>query len=121
MQVDITSSEQIDFSNDSIVIVKNLETIAGGRTLDATGFADTVIKAGHIIIEETATKELKPLPVDDVLPALHTFKGVLVASVLASKPFASIMVRGTVNESAMEYPAQADAISALSLIRFIND
>lgn len=49
--------------NDSIVIVDNLETIAGGRTLDVTGFTPEVIKAGHLIIQPTAGGEYKPMPV----------------------------------------------------------
>lgn len=112
---------QVDFSNDSIVIVKNLETIPGGRTLDITGFTPTVIKAGHVIIEETANGELKPLPVDMILPALHTYKGVLVASILTAKPFAAVMVRGTVNKLATPYAIAAAVETALPLIRFTND
>lgn len=121
----------VDTGNDSIVIVLNAETIPGGRTLDVTGFTPDVIKAGHIIIEETATKELKPMPVNAggtayaALPANHTYKGVLVASILKTKPFASILVRGTVNEKAFEngggYPTPAGAKTDLVLIRFTQD
>lgn len=53
---------QIDLGNDSIVIVENLETIPGGRTLDVTGFTPEVIKAGHMVIHETSTDEYKPMP-----------------------------------------------------------
>jgi len=118
MTTDLNSNEQVDFSNDSIVIVKNIETIPGGKTLDCTGYAPAFLKAGHIIIEEDATGNLLPLPVDDTLPALHSYKGVLVASILTAQPIASIMVRGTVDTAAMEYPADATAIAALPLIRF---
>lgn len=121
-QVDLNNPiEQIDQSNDSIVIVKNLETIRGGRTLDVTGFGDSVIQAGHVIIEETANGELKPLPVTGVLPASHTYKGILVASVLTIKPFAAIMVRGTVNDGAVKYAIAAAVKTALSLINFAKD
>lgn len=121
----------VDTGNDSIVIVLNAETIPGGRTLDVTGFTPDVIKAGHIIIEDTATKELKPLPVNAggtayaALPANHTYKGVLVASILKTKPFASILVRGTVNEEAFKngggFTTPADAKENLVLIRFTQD
>jgi hypothetical protein len=121
----------VDTGNDSIVIVLNAETIPGGRTLDVTGFTPDVIKAGHIIIEETATKELKPMPVNAggtayaALPANHTYKGVLVASILKTKPFASILVRGTVNEVAFQngggFATPAEAKTDLVLIRFTQD
>lgn len=101
-------SYTIDTSNDCIVIQKLLEAIPGGRTLDVTGFAPDVINAGHIIIEETATKELKPMPLNAggtayaALPGGHTYKGILVATILKAKPFASIMRIGTINEKAFE-------------------
>ena len=125
--------ENISTDLDSIVIVKLFETIPGGRTLDVTGFTPEVIAAGHLIVEETATKELKPLSVTGtgdaltygVLPSGHTYKGVLVASVLTSKPMASIMVRGTVNNEALRLAKGLDAPSAaktaLNLIRFTQD
>lgn len=119
--VNIATGETIDTGNDSIVIIRNLEVIPGGHTLDTTGFADEVIRAGHLIIERTSDGELLPLPVTGTLPADHTYKGVLVASVLTAQPHASIMVRGSVNESAVLYPIPAGAITALPLIRFTQD
>jgi hypothetical protein len=62
--------DNFDTSNDSIVIVSNLETIPGGKTLDTTGFSPAVIPAGHLVIEETATGVLKPMPVSGMLMAL---------------------------------------------------
>lgn len=121
---------QIDTGNDSIVIVNNLETIPGGRTLDVTGFTPEVIKAGHMVIEETATGELKPMPVNaggtaySTLPADHTYKGVVIASVLTKKPFVGVLVRGTVNPSAAPFPMTTilSAVkTALPLIRFVAD
>jgi len=119
--VDITTGLNIDFGNDSIVIVRLLEVIPGGRTLLTTGFAPEVINAGHVIIERTADGELLPLPVTGVLPASHTYKGILVASVLTATPFASIMVRGTVNQLAAPYAIAAAVATALPLIRFTQD
>ena len=119
--VDITTGLNIDFGNDSIVIVRLLEVIPGGRTLLTTGFAPEVINAGHVIIERTADGELLPLPVTATLPADHTYKGILVSSVLTSAPFASIMVRGTVNKIAAPYPIAGAVATALPLIRFTQD
>ena len=119
------TKETVDTSNDSIVVIQNLETIPGGKTLDVTGFTPTVIKAGHIIIEETSSGNLKPMPVSGAdyaaLPASHTYKGVLISSILTTKPFAAILVRGSVNKVASHYAVPAGAITALPLIRFTKD
>ncbi|MBS3993121.1 MAG: hypothetical protein KGZ87_05345 [Bacteroidetes bacterium] len=121
------TKETVDTSNDSIVVIQNLETIPGGKTLDVAAVAAdvNVIKAGHIIIEETSSGNLKPMPVSGAdyaaLPASHTYKGVLVSSILKTKPFAAILVRGTVNKVASPYAVPAGAITALPLIRFTKD
>lgn len=52
----------VDTSKDNVVIVENLSSIPGGRTLDTTDFTPEVIKAGHVIIRETATGNYKPMP-----------------------------------------------------------
>lgn len=116
----LTSKTSVDTTNDTVVIVKNLETVAGGRTLDVTGFDDAEISAGHVIIKETASGIFKPLPKDGSKPTGHDYVGILVASIETAKPFASIMVRGTVNEAYAKYPIAAAVKTALSLIRFIN-
>lgn len=121
--------QEIGASDDSIIIVNLIEDIPGGKTLDVTGVTAETLTAGHIIIEETATGTLKPLGVTDgnyvTLPANHTYKGVLVATILTTKPLASVMVRGTVNEEAginAGLPSvPAGAKTALSLIRFIKE
>lgn len=56
---------KVDTSKDNIVIVDNIESLNGGRTLDVTGFAPQVIKAGHVIIRETSTGIYKPMPVTE--------------------------------------------------------
>lgn len=122
------TGDKFDTSNDSIVIVNNLETIPGGKTLDVTGFAPDVIPAGHLVIEETATGILKPMPVSGTaygtLPASHTYKGVVISSVLKTKPFVGIMIRGSVNRNASKYAIASvltAVIAALPLILFSKD
>lgn len=122
------TGNSFDTANDSIVIVSNLEVIPGGKTLDVTGFSPTVIPAGHLVIEETATGVLKPMPVSGAnygsLPSNHTYKGVVVSSVLTAKPFVSVLVRGTVNKNASKYGISSilSAVkTALPLIRFTQD
>lgn len=102
------SGASLDTGNDSIVISEYISGKIGGATLDVTGWTDETIPAGHVIIQETATGNLKPFPVSGTsygsLPANHTISPyVTVASVLASKPFVGLMDRGTVNPNAQKY------------------
>jgi len=115
----------VDTSRDSIVIAKVIETLIGGRSLDVTGFTPAVIKAGHVVIKETATGTFKPMPVDGsayaALPADHTIEGVVIASTMTNRAMVGILVRGTVNEAASHYPVTAAIKAALPLIRFTQD
>lgn len=121
----------VDVGFDSVTIVANLEDIPGGKTLDTTGFAPEVIKAGHLVIVETATGVYKPMPVNvgetayETKPSGHTYVGVVAASVLKAKPFVAIMVRGTVNDQAFAnnggFATPSEAKTDLSLIRFTKD
>lgn len=121
------TAKEISAGNDGIVIVEYLEGIPGGRTLDVTGFTPEVIPAGHVIIKDSSGN-YKPMPIDDdkydSLPEGHSYAGINVATILTSKPFAGIMVRGTVNPEASVYDL-SDILtalkSALPLIRFEKD
>ncbi|MCZ4244972.1 hypothetical protein [Pedobacter punctiformis] len=102
------AATSLDTGNDSIVIVEYISGKVGGATLDVTGWTPDVIPGGHVIIQETATGNLKPFPVSgsayDALPANHTISPyVTVASVLTTKPFVGLMDRGTVNPNAQKY------------------
>lgn len=206
-------------SKDSIVIVDNFQSIRGGRTLDVTGYAPATIQAGHVIIKETSSGNLKPMPateattsgvatvgavvpgsgytngtyenvplsggtgsgvlatvivaatvvssvtitkagagytVADVLevpgafaggtattlanvpvatiadtagaygalPAGHTYEGINIATIRTAKPFAGILVRGTVNPAAAPFSMTSilSAVkTALPLINFRED
>ena len=55
------NKQQVVFGDDSIVIQKYISGIKGGRTLDVTGFAESVIKAGHVIIVKDGV--YAPMPV----------------------------------------------------------
>lgn len=121
------TGKEISAGNDSIVIVEYLEGVPGGRTLDVTGFTPEVIPAGHILIKD-ASGNYKPMPISSgaygTLPADHTYAGVLVATIQTAKPFAGIMVRGTVNPAASAYTITSilSAVkTALPLIRFEQD
>ena len=118
-------SMTVDTGLDSVVIVHALETIPGGRTLDVAGFTPTVIRAGHVVIKETATGTYKPHPISGgayaATPASHTVEGVVMSSVMTDKAMVSIMVRGTVNQVASPYAPTAGIKTALPLIRFTQD
>lgn len=107
---------QFDTTMDVVIIEKLSNDIPGGKTLVVTGITEPVLKAGRVIIEETATKKLKPLKIVDgayeALPANHTYKGILVATIKTNKAFASVMIGGQVNEAAIinyELPAVPSA------------
>ncbi|MDR1652238.1 MAG: hypothetical protein LBS01_01050 [Prevotellaceae bacterium] len=58
------------------------------------------------------------------LPENHVYAGILIASILTKKPFAGILVRGTVNLAAAPYPMTSilSAVkAALPLIDFRED
>lgn len=126
------SSQSIITENDSIVIRKNLESLEGGKSLDVTGFTPTVIKAGHVIIKETATGLYKPMPLNGgatayaALPSGHTYAGILIATIETARPFAGILLRGSVNSSNTVTPFDMATIlsavqAALPLILFRAD
>ena len=100
------NKQQIVFGDDSIVIQKYISGIKGGRTLDVTGFAEKVIKAGHVIIVKNGV--YAPMPVNGeayaALPEGAAYAGVLYRSISAAKPAASIMTWGEVNVEAVPYP-----------------
>jgi hypothetical protein len=124
LKADITG---FDAGLDSVTIVNYIEGVAGGRSLDVSGFAPKAIRAGHVVIKETASGVYKPMPVNaagdayDALPAGHSIAGVVVASVITEEAMVGIMVRGSVNEVASPYAVTAEIKGALPLIRFVQD
>ena len=98
--------QEVVFGNDSIVIRKYGHSLAGGRVLDVTGYAEKTILAGHVIITD-GKGAYKPMPVDGdayaTLPEGYAYAGVLYRSILAAKPAASILTAGVVNEKALPY------------------
>ena len=120
------NKQQIVFGEDSVVIQKYISGIKGGRTLDVTGFAASVIKAGHVIIVKNGI--YAPMPVNGnayaALPEGASYAGVLYRSIPAAKPAASIMTWGEVNSVAAPYPMDtilAAFKNACPHIDFIKD
>jgi hypothetical protein len=69
----------IETGKDSIVIVDNGYSIRGGRSLNVVGFAPAVIRAGHVIIQETSTGEYKPMPATEANTSGVATFGTIVA------------------------------------------
>lgn len=116
--------------NDNIVIKKYIDGYEGGRTLDTSGYALPVIKAGHIVIRETATGVCKPMPLDSEnkaytsLPSGYEYMGIVVATKLTERPFVGILTNGTVNPAAAPYPYDtvlSDLKAALPQVEFRKD
>lgn len=108
---------------DSVVIVKALTDLPGGRTLDVSGFAEeSVIKSGHIIVAD-ANGNHKPLAVSGgayATPAEgETIVGVLKCSVLTTDPRAAIVTGGQINAAASPYPVTDAIEAALPNIQFL--
>jgi len=123
-------SKEVVTETDNIVIKKYIDGYEGGRTLDMTGYGLSVIKAGHVVIVETATKKFKPMPLNEAndayatLPTGHTYAGIVVATVPTDRPFVGILTNGTINPKAA--PFKYDTIlaalkTALPQIEFRED
>lgn len=127
---DLTNTpEQIISGKDNIVVRNVLETIRGGRTLDVTGYPHDILNAGHVIIKSD-TGEFKPFPLNvagtayGTLPADHTIVGILIATVPTKRPFAGILIRGSVNPNAAPFDMAtilASVKTALPLVTFLPD
>lgn len=109
---------------DSIVVMRDVADIPGGRTLDVSGVASgtTVLKAGHIIIKDAAGA-YKPLGITsnayDSLSEGESYVGVLKHSILVSQPQAAILTIGQVNAAASPYPVTSTIKSGLPRIEFM--
>ncbi|MCA4782342.1 hypothetical protein OBJ95_05975 [Empedobacter falsenii] len=92
---------------DQVVIRKRLSFIDSGRSLDVTGVTEEALYAGHIIVQDSVTKEYKPLKVSgtDFAEPLEgeEIVGVLSSSIYTDTAFASILTAGVVGEGAMPY------------------
>lgn len=126
----VNAVDEIASGNDNVVIVDVFQSIRGGRTLAVTGFTPEVIKAGHVIIQDTTTGDYKPMPINvggtayGTLPTDHVYAGILINTVLTKRAMAGILVRGTVNYKAAPYPMDtilAAVKTALPLIDFRED
>lgn len=122
----VNDGQTINAANDRIVIRKYNSGIVGGRTLDMEGYTDSVIKAGHIVIQSKEDETVfKPLPVDEkgnyqALPENYKYVGVVVASKPANDPRVAIMYDGEVNDVASPYPVTDEIKAAMKAADNVN-
>lgn len=126
--IDVGTIESFGFENDPIVIRNYVSGDKGGRVLDVTDFTEEYIRAGHVIIKETATNTYKPMPVSDgayaALPEGHEYVGVAYSTKSVAEPFVAIMYAGTVNDVASPFPVddiKAALKTALPTLVFNHD
>lgn len=129
MPIDLLSRETFeDDTKEAVVILKVLDTIQGGVTLDTTGFTPDYIKKGHVLIKVNATGVIKPLGVTgtafSALPADHSYYGICLTKQPKTEPLVGVMIQGAVNYKAMPYSATtilAAMSTALVNINFRSD
>ena len=99
---------EYSFGYDPIVIRKYVDGDKGGKLLDVTGFTDEEIKAGHVVIRDTATQSTyKPMPVSNgayaALPQVYEYVGIVVGTVPTNEPYVAIITIGEVNDKVLPY------------------
>lgn len=126
--IDVGTIESFGFGKDPIVIRNYVSGDKGGRVLDVTDFTEEYIRAGHVIIKETATNTYKPMPVSggiySSLPEGHEYVGVAYSTKSVAEPFVAIMYAGTVNDVASPFPVdniKAALKTALPTLVFNHD
>ena len=116
----VSKKKKVLFGDDTIVIRHINSSITGGRTLDVSGFTDSVIKAGHIVVRKKDSDGAyiySPLGVKNgayvALPDGAEYVGVVINSMPSDEPVVGIMDDGRVNDVAMPYPITDDMRKAL--------
>lgn len=122
--VDFSKGTQaFDDGKDAIIVQKALTYLPNGAVLDVTAFTDEHIRAGHIIVRDASTKNLKPLAVSGAnYQELGTDVAVGVAgySVAKGKAFVSVITSGQINGGASKYKPTKALADALPRIEFTN-
>lgn len=102
-------NEQITFPADKVIIVKYVAGLPGGRTLDVTDWAESVISCGTPV-KVNASGDCSPIMWDATaskykdLAAGESYVGVMANTVSKNKPVSAIMTMGTINPEALPHP-----------------
>ena len=110
MPIDLIGRDTFDDNTkEAVVILKILDTIQGGVTLDTAGFTEDYVQKGHVLIKVNATGVIKPLPVTGgafvALPADHSYYGICLTTQPVTEPFVGVLIQGAVNYKAMPFTA----------------
>lgn len=115
----------INDGNDSIIIVRDLGDIPGGRTLDTTGYTPDTIPCGMVVIKK-ANGDYAPHPLATNGKAYaasagtgNTIVGVVKYTVLTADPRVAIMTMGQINQAACAIPFTDAIKTALKHIDFL--
>jgi len=128
---DIGYNKEIISGPDSIIIRNYVDGIKGGKVLDMTGFAQEILKCGHVIIKN-ANDTYKPMPLNaegnsyGTLPANHVYVGIAIHSCEWAKEgsLVGIITAGEVNDAALPYDFSTIAAAfkaAVPTLRFDHD
>ena len=126
----LSKTEVLAFGEDSVVIRNYVAGIVGGKALDTTGYSQKYIKAGHVVIRDTATGTYKPMPLNTdgtayaTLPTSSEYAGFVISTVPTEEPLVGIMYAGEVNDEAVPYSVASIATAikaALPQIAFLHD
>lgn len=122
------ASIEVITGNDNIVVVDVSEPVYS-KALNVTGYIPDVIPGGHLLIKDTVSGDIKPMPVKtnlsgyDTLPLNHSYAGFQNGSILKSKPYGAVIVKGVINPEASVYglsPILGDVKEALPHIVFMG-
>ena len=131
--LNLTERTSFNTEWDNIRITDIIETKVGGAVLDTTGFPDSVIESGHIVIYNATTGAYKPMPLVTAqdgtksygsLPNGFAYFGFVIATVLTKQPAVGILTRGRVNPATFKYKIDSIATAvktALPHITFVTD
>lgn len=119
--------ETILSGTDSVVIVKYIAGIPGGRTIDTKDEREVVVEAGEVIIKDAdGNYGILPLAEGDT-PAYRAlaegekYVGLLYRTIPVNNPEASIMTAGVVNGKLLPVPLPSDFLNAMPNIMVIED
>jgi len=104
----------LDNGKDNVVIVSVDHSLPGGRTLDTTDFTPTTIKAGHVIIRETATGTYKPMPATEA-DGVATLGTVVPGSAYTNGTYENVPLSGGTGTGAL-----ATVVVALTVVSTIT-